>query len=72
MEGVVGTVAGGDFALAGVAGGASFLAPFLAVLVFAGVSSSFSAAGSLAKETFYHLIELTLAGKMTNLLSNKI
>jgi hypothetical protein len=38
----------------------------LAVLVFAGVSSTFSAAGSLAKETFYHLIELTLAGKMTN------
>ena len=59
MEGVVGTVAGGDFALAGVAGGASFFAPFLAVLVvgavFAGVSSTFSAAGSLARETSYHL-----------------
>ena len=54
IEGVVGTVAGGDFDLAGVAGGASFFAPFLVLgAVFAGISSIFSAAaaGSLAKET---------------------
>ena len=55
MEGVVGTLAGCAFALAGVAGGA-FLAVFVAGAAFAGVSSTFSASGAFAKSIIYEHI----------------